>query len=217
MGAAIRPGRLIVVSAPSGTGKSTLCTRLCELQPQVAVSISYTTRPPRGAERDGVEYHFVDDAEFDRLVAADAFLEWARVHSRRYGTARANVEKLLAEGRDVLFDIDVQGGFQIKRAVPAARLVFLLPPSLAELARRLRGRETETEAQVRERMRAAAWELAQGRGYECFVINDELERAVRELDAVRRAERLSGDCVESNRFHLERLLAEVADFVPNQA
>jgi guanylate kinase len=217
MPAVVRPGRLIVVSAPSGTGKSTLCARLCALRPQVAVSISYTTRPPRGAERDGVEYHFVDDAEFDRMIAAGAFLEWARVFSRRYGTARANVETLLAEGRDVLFDIDVQGGFQIKRAVPAARLVFLLPPSLAELARRLRGRETESEAQVRERMRTAAWELEQGRGYDCFVINDELERAVGELDAVRQAERLAGNCVESNRFHLERLLAEVADFAPNHS
>ena len=208
-------GNLFIVAAPSGAGKTSLVKELLAADAGIQLSISYTTRAPRPGERDGVEYHFVDDAEFDRLVAADAFLEWARVHSRRYGTARASVETLLAEGRDVLFDIDVQGGFQIKRAVPEARLVFLLPPSLAELARRLRGRETESEAQVRERMRAAAWELAQGRGYECFVINDELEHAVRELDAVRRAEGLSGDCVESSRFHLERLLAEAADFVPN--
>jgi len=113
MSSSSRRGRLVVVSAPSGTGKSTVCRELVARHDEVEVSISYTTRAPRGDERDGVEYHFVDDATFDRMVAEGAFVEWAHVHGRRYGTARADVEALLAEGKDALCDLDGQGGQQI--------------------------------------------------------------------------------------------------------
>jgi guanylate kinase len=156
-----------------------------------------------------VEYHFVDDPTFDRMEAAGDFLEWARVHGRRYGSSRANVEALQARGIDVLFDIDVQGGFQIRRAEPGARLIFVLPPSLPELLRRLRERRTEDEEQVRVRMRASLWELEQGRGYDSFVINDDLERALEALDEIRRSETTpNGD--PGGREHLESLIHQGA-------
>lgn len=200
-------GRLVVVSAPSGTGKSTVCRALVERRDDVAVSISYTTRPPRGDERDGREYHFVDDATFDAMIAAGAFLEWAPVHGRRYGTARADVEALRARGCDVLFDIDVQGGQQIKRAEPEARLVFILPPSMDELVRRLTGRGTETPAQVAARLRTAVWELEQGADYDCWLVNDSVERAVAELDGLRRAA-IDRAQMRDRRQLLEALLTE---------
>ncbi len=200
-------GRLVVVSAPSGTGKSTVCRALVERRDDVAVSISYTTRPPRGDERDGVEYHFVDDATFDAMIAAGAFLEWAPVHDRRYGTARADVEALRASGSDVLFDIDVQGGRQIKGAEPEARLVFILPPSIDELVRRLTDRGTETAAQVAARLGTAVWELEQGAAYDCWLVNDTVERAVAELDALRRAPIDRAQMRDRQRL-IEALLAE---------
>ncbi len=184
-GDAHRRGRLVVVSAPSGTGKSTVCRALVARRDEVEVSISYTTRAPRGDERDGVEYHFVDDATFDAMVARGAFLEWAEVHERRYGTARADVDALLEAGKDVLFDIDVQGGQQIKDKVPDALLVYILPPSVAELVARLTGRGTETPKQVAGRLRTAIWELEQGFDYDCHVLNDDLEEAVADLDGLR--------------------------------
>lgn len=184
-GDARRRGRLVVVSAPSGTGKSTVCRALVARREEVEVSISYTTRAPRGAERDGVEYHFVDDATFDAMIARGAFLEWAPVHDRRYGTARADVDALLDAGKDVLFDIDVQGGQQIKQVVPDALLVYILPPSLAELVARLTGRGTETPEQIAGRLRTAIWELEQGFDYDCHVLNDDLEAAIADLDGLR--------------------------------
>ncbi len=181
-----RQGKLLVVSAPSGTGKSTLCAALRKRNPDIGVSVSHTTRPPRGAERDGVEYYFVSEQFFERMVAAGEFLEWANVFGKRYGSSRAEVERLLSAGKDVLFDIDVQGGRQIKSARPDALLVFLLPPSLEELQRRLRGRGTESEEQIRVRLRTAAEELRAGRDYDFHVVNDDLERAIAEVDRVRR-------------------------------
>jgi guanylate kinase len=179
------PARLVVISAPSGTGKSTVCRRLIASCEDVAVSISYTTRTPRGRERDGKEYHFVDDATFDRMIAEDAFLEWAEVHGRRYGSGHADVQRLLDEGKDVLFDIDVQGGKQIKSRVRDALLIFLLPPSIEELVRRLRGRGTESEKQLATRMRNAEWELKQGSDYDYHVVNDDLEEATAEVNRIR--------------------------------
>jgi len=188
-----RRGRLVVVSAPSGTGKSTVCGLLRQRRPEVAVSISYTTRPPRGHERNGVEYHFVDEAAFDDMVAAGQFLEWARVHDHRYGTARRDVERLLEQGRDVLFDIDIQGGLQIRRQVPEALLIFLLPPSLQELLRRLQGRATESPAQIRRRLETAVAELEQCRHYQWLVVNDDLEGAVDQVDEIRLGRAVAGE------------------------
>ena len=179
-------GRLVVISAPSGTGKSTVCGRLRAEHDDIAVSVSYTTRAPRGSERDGVEYHFVDDACFDHMIAAGDFLEWAQVFGRRYGSGRADVERLLGEGKDVLFDIDVQGGAQIKKAVPDALLVFLLPPSMDELIRRLDLRGTESAAQMRKRLHKAVWELRQSDYYDYHVVNDDLDQALARVNSIRR-------------------------------
>ncbi len=185
-----RRGVPLVVSAPSGAGKTTLCHRLIERLGGVEFSVSHTTRPPRGREQTGVDYHFVDDAEFDRLIAADAFLEWAPVHARRYGTARAEAERRLPRGVDVLFDIDVQGGRQIAARVPDAVLVFILPPSLSELERRLRGRGSDSEEQVQRRLAVATAEIEAAAGlYSHWLVNDDLEQATAELTAVLRAER----------------------------
>lgn len=182
--------QLLVISAPSGTGKSTVCRRLLETRPDVGVSISYTTRPPRGGEREGVEYYFVDRQRFERMVAEGQFIEWAEVHGERYGTARAEVERILAADRDVLLDIDVQGGLQIRKNFSASLLLFLLPPSFAELMRRLRGRATENEQQILKRLHTATGELEVCRAYEFFVVNDRLERAVAEVDEIRRGQRI---------------------------
>ncbi|MBN2498297.1 MAG: guanylate kinase [Deltaproteobacteria bacterium] len=178
----MRAGRLIVVSAPSGVGKSTVCQRLRDRHAELAISVSFTTRCPRGRERDGVEYHFVEEATFDRMIAAGAFLEWADVHGARYGTAREDVERLLADGKDVLFDIDVQGGRQIKSARPDALLVFLLPPSVEEWVRRLRGRATETPDEIERRLRAGVQELEAGRRYDRLVVNGDLDSTIEELE-----------------------------------
>jgi guanylate kinase len=181
-----RKGRLLVISAPSGTGKSTVCRLIGTRSPEVALSVSFTTRRPRGSEKNGVEYHFIDDAEFDRMVSGDKFLEWAEVHGKRYGTGREETDKLVSAGKDVLFDIDVQGGQQIKQAVPEALLVFLLPPSIDELVRRLSKRKTESESEMQRRLKVAVWEMEQGRNYDYHVINDDLDRAVEAVEKIRK-------------------------------
>lgn len=179
-------GRLLVISAPSGTGKSTVCRIIGSRSPQVALSVSYTTRQPRGSEKNGVEYHFIDDATFDRMISEDKFLEWAEVHSKRYGSGREETDKLISAGKDVLFDIDVQGGQQIKQAVPEALLIFLLPPSIEELVRRLSRRKTESQSEIQRRLKVAVWEMEQGKHYDYHVINEDLDRAVEEVEKIRR-------------------------------
>jgi len=203
-----RESRLIVVSAPSGVGKSTVCGRLRALHDDVAVSISYTTRDLRGGERDGVHYHFVDDARFDAMIASNSFLEWAPVHARRYGTGRQDCESLLAEGKDVLFDIDVQGGAQIKAQREDAMLVFLVPPTVSEWVRRLRDRGTDAEDVIALRLRNAIAEMEQGKTYEYLLINDDLAAVVRELDELRQAEQPRKRKTSGSMKHLEELLAK---------
>ncbi len=149
------PGLMLVLSAPSGAGKTTLARRLVERLPDAVFSVSYTTRPPRPGERDGVDYHFVDRDTFDRMVADGAFLEWAEVHGNRYGSAWAAVRSELRAGRIVVFDIDVQGGEQIAARYPDAVTVLIVPPSLEELERRLRGRRTEDDAALTRRLAVA--------------------------------------------------------------
>ena len=136
-------GILLVVSSPSGAGKTTLCRRLVQEHAPLSFSISYTTRGPRSTEQDGVDYHFVDEARFEEMVAADQFAEWAHVHDHRYGTARDTVEQTIARGEDLVFDIDWQGGLQLRDRYPEETvLVFVLPPSMKVLGQRLRGRGT---------------------------------------------------------------------------
>jgi guanylate kinase len=208
-----RQTKIIVVSAPSGTGKSTVLTRLLNIYPDLCLSISHTTRVPRGAERDGVEYYFVDDATFDRMVVESAFLEWATVHSKRYGTSRAEVRRLQALGKDVLFDIDVQGGSQIKQQLSEALLIFLLPPSVKILIERLTGRGTENAEEIGRRMHNALLELEAGRGYDFHVVNADLNQAVESIDAIRRGA-LTGSVRQDK--HLDRLIREARIYLTAQ-
>jgi guanylate kinase len=191
-----RPGQLLVLSAPSGAGKTTLARRFVAETPDAGFSVSATTRPPRGQERNGVDYHFVSLWHFEELVAAGAFAEWAEVHGHRYGTLRSTVEEALAGGRVAVFDIDVQGGLAIKSLWPRqATTIFILPPTPAELERRLRGRSTESDEAIRARLAAARAEVARGATqYDYLVVNDMVEQALARIRAVAAHERarLSG-------------------------
>lgn len=181
---------LLILSAPSGTGKTTLARRLVAANPGAIFSVSYTTRPPRGAEKDGVDYHFVDAERFQQMIAAGDFVEWAHVHGHHYGTPRTVIAEAAAKGVLAVFDIDVQGGETIKKQHPEAVRALILPPSLAELERRLRARSTDDDATVRRRLHAARIELrlARAAGYEYWVVNDDLDRAYADLEAIVRAE-----------------------------
>ncbi len=186
-----RPGLLLVLSAPSGAGKTTLARRFLAEHPDARFSVSATTRPPRGSERDGVDYHFVTPERFAQLVEEGAFAEWAEVHGKRYGTLRDSVRQALAAGTIAVFDIDVQGGSQVKSHWPSeAVAVFVLPPSMQELERRLRTRATDAEDAIGRRMIAARSEIARGLAeYDYVLVNDDLEAAVRGLAAIVRHER----------------------------
>jgi guanylate kinase len=185
------PGLLLVLSAPSGAGKTTLARMFLARSPDAQFSVSATTRPPRGAERDGVDYHFVSPERFDALVAQGAFAEWAEVHGRRYGTLRSTVDEALAHGKIALFDIDVQGGTRLLEAWPREAVsVFVLPPSMEELARRLRARSTDSEEQIARRLAVARQEIAQGTArYDYVLVNDEVEAALERLRAIVQASR----------------------------
>ncbi|RMG20469.1 MAG: guanylate kinase [Deltaproteobacteria bacterium] len=185
------PGLMLVLSAPSGAGKTTLARRLVEALPDAVFSVSFTTRPPRPGEQSGRDYHFVDEATFEGMVAEGAFLEWAVVHGSRYGTAWHAVRDDLEHGKVVVFDIDVQGGEQIARSHPDAVTVLVVPPSREELERRLRGRGTDAEETVRRRLAAAETEVARALAtYRYLVVNDALDHAFEDLVAIVRAERL---------------------------
>jgi len=172
---------LLILSAPSGTGKTTLARRLVAAHPGAVFSVSYTTRAPRPHEKDGVDYHFVTGKKFREMIDQGAFLEWAEVHGNHYGTPRSVIDQ--AKGL-VVFDIDVQGGKSIKQQHPEAVRVLLLPPSLEELERRLRARSTDDDATVRRRLDAAQREISRASDYEYRVVNDDLERAYRDLEAI---------------------------------
>ncbi len=182
-----RRGLLLILSAPSGAGKTTLAHRLgMELGARCLFSISYTTRAQRGAERDGVDYHFIERSRFEAMIEAGEFLEWAEVHGNFYGTHLSYVEAA-REVDVVIFDIDVQGGEQIKLKHPEAVSVFILPPSMEELERRLRSRGTESDAAIARRLMAAQREIDRGRQlYDYLVVNDDLERAVADVRSILR-------------------------------
>ncbi len=174
--------RLTVLAGPTAVGKGTVARYIREHFPEVMLSVSATTRPPRPGEVDGVDYYFVDDAEFDRMIADHELLEWARVHNRhRYGTPRAPIERALAEGRSVLLEIDLQGARQVRAAMPDAMLVFLAPPSWDELVRRLVGRGTESPEEQRRRLATARVELASQDEFDARVVNSTVADAAREV------------------------------------
>ncbi|MFC4486732.1 guanylate kinase [Tepidiphilus baoligensis] len=183
-------GTLYIVTAPSGAGKTTLVHAVLEREPGLALSISYTTRPPRPGEIDGRDYRFIGREEFLRLRDRGELLEWAEVHGNYYGTSRTWIEDQLQQDRDVLLEIDWQGARQVRRIFPQAVSVFILPPSIATLEARLRGRGTDSEATIARRLAAAREEMRHVEEFDYVIINDRLERAIDELTAVVRAARL---------------------------
>ncbi|MEN8198520.1 MAG: guanylate kinase [Thermodesulfobacteriota bacterium] len=186
-------GKLFILSAPSGCGKTTILKEVMAHLQSLVFSISHTTRSPRSGEKDGADYHFVSVDEFRKMRDQDLFLEWAEVHGNFYGTSRPSVMELLGQGQDVILDIDVQGAEIIRGsgAVDAVS-VFVAPPSLGELERRLRGRGTDSEETIAVRLQNAAGEMAAASGYDYLVVNDELDQAVLGLESVIIAERIRG-------------------------
>jgi guanylate kinase len=177
--------RLTVLSGPTAVGKGTVVTRLAAEHPEIFVSVSVTTRPPRPGEIEGVHYHFVSDKQFDTLVAEGALLEWAVVHGQhRYGTPRAPVARAIAEGRPALLEIDLQGARQVRDSWPDARFVFLAPPSWEELVRRLIGRGTESAMQRQRRLQTARAEMAAEAEFDFVIVNREIRQAAEELVAL---------------------------------
>lgn len=177
-------GHVYVISAPSGTGKTTVIRQLRTLCPELAHSISYTTRAPRAGEQHGVEYCFVDAATFQRMIDHGEFIEWARVHAHSYGTPTAQIEASLQSGRDIMLDIDVQGAMLVKRHDASATLIFLAPPSMPVLEQRLRQRGTESAEAIALRLQQAQHELAQQQIYDHVVVNDTVDAACAQILAL---------------------------------
>ena len=184
------PGNVYVVAAPSGAGKSSLVKALMELDAAVRPSVSHTTRPPRGQEKDGREYHFVSDEAFDTLIQQEAFLEWATVHGHRYGTSRESIEQRIAQGADVVLEIDYQGALQIKKIFANAVLIFILPPSWDELRSRLQNRGEDSLDVIETRLKNAAHEMSQAPKFDFVIINELFERALFDLKAIVHSQRL---------------------------
>ena len=189
-----RRGLMLVLSSPSGAGKSTIARILLEEVEDLTLSVSVTTRKRRGSEIDGVHYHFISDAEFDRLRQSDALLEWAEVHGNFYGTPREAAEESMAQGRDMLFDIDWQGAQQLQEKMPADVVsVFILPPSLEELKSRLHRRAEDTDDVIDMRLENSREEMQHWRDYDYVVINDDLDTAFAAVRSIVLAERLRRD------------------------
>ena len=183
-------GSLFIISAPSGAGKSSLVKALLAADSQVALSISHTTRAPRGQEQHGREYFFASDAEFDALIAQNALLEWAAVHGKRYGTTQLAVQQQLAGGQDVILEIDYQGAFQVQKQLPQAQLIFILPPSMAELRARIERRGEDAPEKIALRMHNAQAEIAEAGKFDFVIINDRFEAALADLHSILAAQRL---------------------------
>jgi guanylate kinase len=186
----VYPGNLFVVAAPSGAGKSSLVKALMELDAGVQPSVSHTTRAPRGQEFHGREYFFIDDAQFDDMVANNAFLEWAYVHGNRYGTSKSTIEERISQGLDVVLEIDFQGAVQIKRLFANAVLIFILPPSWEELRSRLQRRGEDTSEVIEIRLANAATEMARAHEFDFVIINQLFDKALFDLKAIVHAQRL---------------------------
>jgi guanylate kinase len=195
---------VIVVSAPSGAGKSTVLARILDDMPGLRFSVSHTTRPPRPGERDGVEYHFVDRPAFERLRDDGRLLEWATVHGNLYGTGLEELERARSQGVDLLLDVDVQGAAQVREKMPEAVTIFILPPSYEVLERRLRGRGQDEEATVKRRLAAAGQELRAFEHYDYAIVNDDLEACVEALESIVRAARCRVSHVAERARAIER-------------
>ena len=191
-------GQLIVLSGPSGVGKSTVISELLGQRQDIHFSVSFTTRQPRVGEADGVNYHFVDRAEFERMISAGELLEYAEYVGNYYGTSLKAIQEKVAAGTDVLLDIEVQGAAKVRAKCPEAVLIFIIPPSFEELSRRLRGRNTDSEETIAGRLRKAREEYRQIPSYDYLVVNDKVSAAAAEIIAILLAE----DCRTRNRLHL---------------
>jgi guanylate kinase len=200
----------LVVAAPSGTGKTTVCRALVASDPQLVFSVSHTTRRQRPGEENGRDYHFVAEAEFRRMIDAGGFLEWAVYNDHLYGTSFAAIDAALAAGLDVVLEIEVQGARQVRQRRADARLVFLLPPSWEALEARLRGRGTDGEEEIARRLRVAEGELAAACDFDYAVVNDEVARCVRELASIVLAERRGDVAALRARFAPGPALSRVA-------
>jgi guanylate kinase len=203
-------GHVFVIAAPSGTGKTTICRRILELDPELRLSTSHTTRKPRANEQDGVHYYFVNEGSFRELVNAGAFLEHAEYGGNIYGTSWRAIEGPLAAGHDVVLEIEVQGAAQVKKRIADACLIFVLPPSLAVLEERLRGRGTDDEAVIQRRMALTDRELAAAEIFDFAVVNDDLERAVGDVLIVIRAVRAGREAEIRERFGRAAVMAHFA-------
>ncbi len=184
-----RQGNLIVVSGPSGAGKGTICQALFRQYPDLQYSISATTRAPRNGERDGVNYWFIAKDKFEEMIGNDDLLEWAEVYGNYYGTPRSYVSRMMAEGKDVVLEIDTQGALQIKKKFPEGIFIYIVPPSLEELSKRIYGRGTDEPEVIKRRLSCAREELVCAGEYNYLVVNDQLEQAVEKVHAVIIAER----------------------------
>jgi len=204
-------GTLFVVAAPSGAGKSTLVNALLERERAISLSVSHTTRPPRAGEQYGRHYYFVDRAEFEREIDEGIFLEHAEVHGNLYGTSHTTVQGLLGQGRDVLLEIDWQGAGQIRRSKPDCVSVFILPPSRAELERRLRGRGSDAPDVIERRLHNSRGEIAHAHEFDYIVVNDVFEQALADLQAIVRAVRLR------SRLQWQRHEGLIADLLAAEA
>lgn len=185
----IRKGVLLVVSGPSGAGKGTICKALLERNPNIKISVSATTRSPRAGEVEGVNYHFLTKEVFEERIAADGFLEHARVYDNYYGTPKDNVMATLVSGEDILLEIDIQGAMQVRDRMPDGIYVFILPPSMSELKNRIIKRGSETEESLNKRFNSAYQEIDFIKKYDYYIINDNLENAVSTLESIIHAEK----------------------------
>ena len=200
----MKKGLLIVVSGPSGTGKGTVCGELLDSTPELAYSISATTRAPRAGEVDGKNYYFLTKERFEELIAEGGFLEYAKVYGKYYGTPLVKIQERLAEGDDILLEIDTQGALEVMKKCPDGLFIFLLPPSLGELERRIRGRGSETEESLKKRLGNAKAEIAVGEKYKYVVVNDTVKKAVARIKSIIVAEHA---LTEKNKELFEELEA----------
>lgn len=185
-----KKGFLIIISAPSGAGKTTIVKKILEDMPWLKYSVSYTTRKPREGEINGVHYNFVSVEEFKKMIAENKLLEWEEVHGNYYGTSKEFVENCIKQGHVVLLDLDVKGALNVKSKMPDTVLIFIMPPNIEELKKRLQKRGTENENELEMRLKTAGWEIEKSKHYDYIVVNDDLNKAIRDVECIIRAETL---------------------------